>query len=74
MDIPHCFAFCCNNEYTLHTYIHDHALQHFQNHTRMLVVHFVATSKLNTTMKTRMWPTFIPIDISSSEVRRIVLT
>ena len=29
MDIPHCFAFCCNNEYTLHTYIHDHALQHF---------------------------------------------
>ena len=29
MDIPHCFAFCCNNEYTLHTYIHAHALQHF---------------------------------------------
>ena len=29
MVVPHCFAFCCNNEYTSHTYIHDHALQHF---------------------------------------------
>ena len=37
------------------------------------MVHFVATSKFKTTMKTRTWPTFIPIDISSSEVRRIVL-
>ena len=29
MVVPHSFAFCCNNEYTSHTYIHDHVLQHF---------------------------------------------
>ena len=44
------------------------------DHNRMLVVHFVVTSKFNATLKTRQWPTFIRIDISSSKERRIVLT
>ena len=46
----------------------------FTNHDRMLVVHFVVTSKIDATLRTKPWPTFIPIDTSISEVRRIVLT
>ena len=74
MVVHHCFTFCCNNEYTLtHTYM-IMLCSIFTNHKRMLVHHLVVTSKINATLNTRLWLTFICIDVSNRKVRRIVLS
>ena len=46
----------------------------FSNHNRLLVVHFVITSKIDATTKTCQWPTFVRIYVSNRRVRWIVLS